>query len=89
MLTSQPRMIRPTIPILIHHTTSDVSHDSQGSGSEKSDSCELISFSFIDYSRRNIVVLIDEIRAGFFHLTNHATQWVSVFEIKRDPFCHP
>ena len=67
VLTSQPSIIRPTIPILIHHTTSDVSQDSQGSGSEKSDSCELISFSFIDYPHRNIVVLIDEIRTSLLH----------------------
>jgi protein required for attachment to host cells len=50
VLTSQPRRIKPTIPILMHHTTSDVSQDSQGSGSEKSDSSELVSFSFIRYS---------------------------------------
>jgi len=50
VLTSQPSMINPTIPILIHHTTSDVSQDSQGSGFEKSDSSELISFSSIRYS---------------------------------------
>jgi hypothetical protein len=50
VLTSHPRMIKPTIPILIHHTTSDVSQDSQGSGSEKSDSSELVSSSFIRYS---------------------------------------
>jgi len=53
MLTSQPSMISPTTPILMHQATSAVSQDSQGSGSEKSDSCESISCSFKEYSPRH------------------------------------
>ena len=60
-------MISPTIPMPMHHVTSDVSQDSQGSGSEKSDSCELISFSSIDYPHRNTVVLIYETNPSLVH----------------------